>query len=115
MRSRTLRLKALLLALLLVGGSLGLPVLDLLVWHSGTGHGPVAVYTGGVPRSADQHDRQCQFNNLIPSVTPGSPVPSELALCPVLDQGPTAAEGLPQSLVRTVGANSPRAPPVVLA
>ncbi|HKV75036.1 MAG TPA: hypothetical protein VJN95_10995 [Gemmatimonadales bacterium] len=115
MRPQTLRLKALFLALLLLGGSLGLPVLDLMVWHSGTAHGPVAVHTGGVPRSADQHDRQCQFNNLIPSATPTPPAPQSLALCPVLDQGPIAAAGLLQSPVLVGRANSPRAPPAVLA
>lgn len=103
------------LALLLLGGSLGLPVLDLLVWHMGGAHHQVAVHPGGAPRSADQHDRQCQFNNLIPSATPASPVPSQLALSPVQDGGVIAPVSRLLISFRIPGANSPRAPPVSLA
>jgi len=114
-RPSVLRLKALVLAILLLGGSLGLPVLDLLVWHMGGSHRQVAVHTGGAPRTGDQHDRQCQFNNLIPSATPTPPVPEELALSPVLDGG-TVAVPTPLLISFLVpGANSPRAPPVSLA
>lgn len=110
-----MRLKALALAALLVGGSLGLPVVDLIVWHMGGAHA-AAVSRSGQPQSGtEQHDRQCVFTHQMPSPRPASPAVDALVLSPIALTRPTE-EPTPRLISAQVQrANPPRAPPSTIA
>ncbi|MEO8031570.1 MAG: hypothetical protein ABJC74_04850 [Gemmatimonadota bacterium] len=109
-----LRLKAIALAFLLVGGSLGLPALDLIVWHLGSSHS-AAVSRSSDSQNRSDHDRQCVFTQQVPSSQPASPVSDGLLLTSLRSTAPSD-EPTPRLISAEVQrAHPPRAPPSTIA
>lgn len=114
MHTRSLRLKAFALALLLVGGSLGLPALDLIVWHLGGSH-PAAMTRSSDTGNGSDHDRQCVFTHQMPSSQPATPVADGLISCDQSTTAPTE-QPVPRLISAEVQrAHPPRAPPRSIA
>jgi hypothetical protein len=109
------RLKALALVVLLMGGSLGLPVADLIVWHLGRSHPAVVTRSEQKQGGSEQHDRQCVFTHQMPSPRPAAPPADALSLCPVGLTRPVQ-EITPRLISAQVQrAHPPRAPPTTIA
>jgi hypothetical protein len=110
-KTGSLRLKALVLAFLLVGGSFGLPALDLIVWHLG-GSAPVALSHSSSKGTGSDHERQCLFTHQMPSSQPATPSSDGLILTSLGTTAPTE-EPTPRLISAEVQrAHPPRAPPV---
>lgn len=98
-----------------MGGSLGQPVADLIVWHLGRSH-PAGVTRPEQRRGGtEQHERQCVFAHQMPSPRPAAPAADALSLCPIGLSRPVD-EPTPRLISAQVQrAHPPRAPPRTIA
>lgn len=114
MQTRSTRLRALALALLLCGGTVGLPVLDLVVWHLTPTHH--ATLTRSDDRSSgSDHDRLCVFTHQMPSSEQATFSAAQLVHFSLGVSAP-AEQPTPRLISAEIQrANPPRGPPSSIA
>lgn len=104
---------ALLLLLALLGGGIGLPLFDALVFHSALGGGPSAERVLWDEGSARNHTQVCQLNHAVPTERSLGGQPVRAPSAPFVQSTPRRTPQSASMPTQSTSTQLSRAPPSV--